>query len=421
MKRTILLLLIFSLFLPSEAETVIFWEAHENDGNFSGYYDKSYALCYIEDTQEVMYVHSSETKILANNWLTYTPYSNRIYMPYNTTHLYFSSFSFSIYPNMYSFHDPISNEYFFVDHDFKVLRFNDTYYHSGWDTEGLIATYINYTNIFEDFYKPIERTSYDMAYDYQHRNIVLFGGYNGKTLGDTWIFSIEERRWYQVTPEIHPSRRSGHAMVFHPDGSIYLMGTAAESKFWKFNSESEIWTELPNQYDLSSIYTTLLYDTYNEKILAYQNSILYAINEITGYWTYIGIGGFTSEYYNGHWIMMENTSLILGSNTFYELHLDLHISQSYSNPNVTTVTETTTVGLATTTNTQRITDFTTEISTVTDAVTDTSTLTETIFDTITLTNSSSYNGNISNSTTTPIYLSAIIIPSMVLIVIKRMK
>jgi hypothetical protein len=56
------------------------------------------------------------------------------------------------------------------------------------------------------------RYDHAMAFDPVRQRVVLFGGYGGTYLSDTWLW--DGTNWTQVFPPNSPSRRSSHRMVY---------------------------------------------------------------------------------------------------------------------------------------------------------------------------------------------------------------
>jgi hypothetical protein len=76
---------------------------------------------------------------------------------------------------------------------------------------------------------PSQRSTPAIAYDATHGQIVMFGGYTGSYLNDTWVFN--GTTWTDVTPADpakSPSIRSNEQMVYDPaTGNVVLFGGLA--------------------------------------------------------------------------------------------------------------------------------------------------------------------------------------------------
>src|ERR1700733_3508008 len=73
---------------------------------------------------------------------------------------------------------------------------------------------------------PSPRETHALAYDATHGQVVLFGGFSGSYLNDTWVFN--GTTWTNVTPANPangPSPRSNVEMVYDPaTGNVVLFG-----------------------------------------------------------------------------------------------------------------------------------------------------------------------------------------------------
>ncbi|HEY3626097.1 MAG TPA: kelch repeat-containing protein, partial [Terracidiphilus sp.] len=70
---------------------------------------------------------------------------------------------------------------------------------------------------------PSARYIHAITYDAAHGQVVLFGGFGGGDLNDTWLWN--GTNWTQATPANSPSARSAHAMVYDAArGQVVLFG-----------------------------------------------------------------------------------------------------------------------------------------------------------------------------------------------------
>ena len=97
---------------------------------------------------------------------------------------------------------------------------------------------------------PSERSGAAMAYDAQSDRVILFGGSMAPTtLDDTWAYDLENNTWTNMNPTIHPSARSGHAMVYDAlrDRVVLLGGASCPSLLndtWAYDFNSNTWANL---------------------------------------------------------------------------------------------------------------------------------------------------------------------------------
>ena len=70
---------------------------------------------------------------------------------------------------------------------------------------------------------PSVRSTPAITYDAAHGQVVMFGGFNGSYLNDTWLWN--GTTWKQAFPQNSPSPRSNVQMVYDPArGNVVLFG-----------------------------------------------------------------------------------------------------------------------------------------------------------------------------------------------------
>jgi len=84
---------------------------------------------------------------------------------------------------------------------------------------------------------PAARVDGTIAYDPATRRLYLFGGQGSETLNDLWTYSLEQRRWEQIsTPGENPPARFGHTLVLDaPRNRLIVFGGQAGGFF------SDVW------------------------------------------------------------------------------------------------------------------------------------------------------------------------------------
>ncbi len=87
-----------------------------------------------------------------------------------------------------------------------------------------------------------------MAYDSTNNVVVLFGGYNGLNLNDTWEYSPGTNTWTEVFPPTMPSARAYSAMAYDSTNNrIVLFGGVSdldwERDTWEYNAGANTWQE----------------------------------------------------------------------------------------------------------------------------------------------------------------------------------
>ena len=102
---------------------------------------------------------------------------------------------------------------------------------------------------------PTFRIWYDLAYDSQSDRIILFSGESGH-LNDTWAYDYDTNTWTEMTPDVSPSDRWGHAMAYdaesdrvimwgaHERDPVDLMSDEEHETVWAYDYESNTWTAI---------------------------------------------------------------------------------------------------------------------------------------------------------------------------------
>jgi len=87
---------------------------------------------------------------------------------------------------------------------------------------------------------PSNRGFHNLAYDLGHSVTVLFGGWDGSYLGDTWAW--DGTNWTRLTPAIAPAPRLAHAMAYDLGrGRVVLFGGAVGTGAGIDNDETWEW------------------------------------------------------------------------------------------------------------------------------------------------------------------------------------
>jgi hypothetical protein len=71
---------------------------------------------------------------------------------------------------------------------------------------------------------PCSRRNSPLVYDAKNKFFVLFGGdHEDYLLNDTWLLDLDKKTWKRARPELIPSPRAGHALVYLPRSNKVAM------------------------------------------------------------------------------------------------------------------------------------------------------------------------------------------------------
>jgi N-acetylneuraminic acid mutarotase len=138
-----------------------------------------------------------------------------------------------------------------------------------------------------------------MVYDSLTGKVILFGGYDGGFLDDTWAYDPAANTWTELKPSGEtPPGRYGQCMVYDPaSAKVILFGgdrpwvnpagrttTYSLDDLWAYDPVANTWTELEpsGEEPLGRAYSSLVYDYAVNKVILFgglNGSIL--LNEFT--------------------------------------------------------------------------------------------------------------------------------------------
>jgi hypothetical protein len=100
----------------------------------------------------------------------------------------------------------------------------------------------------EQYPVPPSRRNAPLVFDEKNRVFVLFGGdHEDYQMNDTWILDLERKSWRRAKPELAPSPRAGHAMVYLPNcGRVAIYEGYAASSDPSYGA-SPAWTLNPRE------------------------------------------------------------------------------------------------------------------------------------------------------------------------------
>jgi N-acetylneuraminic acid mutarotase len=103
---------------------------------------------------------------------------------------------------------------------------------------------------------PPARRFATMAFDPGREQIILFGGYNGHLLNDTWAYDAKANTWINLAPSQSPPARAGAAMALdQTTGLIILFGGYSGDHYqdtWGYDAKENKWLNLTSTSRSSS-------------------------------------------------------------------------------------------------------------------------------------------------------------------------
>jgi len=128
--------------------------------------------------------------------------------------------------------------------------------------------------------KPPARMFHNMVYDSTNDRTILFGGYDGNFLADTWVYNYTDNSWTnRTTPgsSNKPPARFDHAMVYDSTNDRTILFGGYDGNFladtWVYNYTDNSWT---NRTTLGSsnkpparYQHTMVYDSTNDRTILF--------------------------------------------------------------------------------------------------------------------------------------------------------
>lgn len=97
---------------------------------------------------------------------------------------------------------------------------------------------------------PSGRISAAMVHDAREDRVVLFGGYSGNFLGDTWSYDPGNATWTELFPAVGPTSRAYAASAYDSrTDRVFLFGGLGVSyqvlrDLWEFDLRNDTWTNM---------------------------------------------------------------------------------------------------------------------------------------------------------------------------------
>jgi hypothetical protein len=123
--------------------------------------------------------------------------------------------------------------------------------------------------------KPPERDRTALAYDSESDRFVLFGGFNGVELNDTWAYDPKNNTWTNMTTSSTPPERCAHRMAYDPKIDRILLfggmiGAYYYSDLWAYDYNSNKWTNLyPSSVPPGRYKYAMAYDSQSDRLVIF--------------------------------------------------------------------------------------------------------------------------------------------------------
>lgn len=122
---------------------------------------------------------------------------------------------------------------------------------------------------------PTGRSGLAMAYDKWSDRVILFGGYDGKYLNDTWAYDLNTNTWTNMSPDSSPAARHCHAMAYDIESDRVILfgghdGTYYYGDTWAYDWDTNTWTQMsPASWPNVRLSHAMAYDSESERVILY--------------------------------------------------------------------------------------------------------------------------------------------------------
>jgi len=144
---------------------------------------------------------------------------------------------------------------------------------------------------------PSPRERGGIVYATKHDFIVLFGGYTGsRRLNETWIYNVKTNQWTQMFPAVAPTPRNNFGMTYDSKHDLVIVfGGASDAgnlrDTWAYNITANLWMNMtsavsPSPRALSSSGQELVYDESHDVVLLFGGSEVWLSTAEDDTWAY---------------------------------------------------------------------------------------------------------------------------------------
>ena len=140
-----------------------------------------------------------------------------------------------------------------------------------------------WTNMAPPGDKPGARENHATAPIYGTDKVLLFGGWDGTRLGDTWVYDLSENKWTNKNYPPGISERSSHDMtsIYGDDKVLLFGGTVGGGRTYIYDLSDNEWTRKYPQNHSTSEHNPKMASIYND-----DKVILYGGDEGPNTWVY---------------------------------------------------------------------------------------------------------------------------------------
>lgn len=145
---------------------------------------------------------------------------------------------------------------------------------------------------------PSPRERGGMVYATKHDLVMLFGGFDGsKMLDETWVYSFKINRWTQRFPAVSPPRRNNLGMTYDSKHDVVIvfgggdrqLGTFGDT--WAYNITANVWMNMtpaisPSPRSLSTSGLQMVYDESHDAVVLFGGSPIWLSTAVNDTWAY---------------------------------------------------------------------------------------------------------------------------------------
>ncbi len=140
---------------------------------------------------------------------------------------------------------------------------------------------------------PFPRSDHAMAYDAQSDRVILFGGFAGFVVGETWAYDFNSNSWTDMSATPSPTARGAGQMVYdtRSDRVILFGGVNGiiYDETWAYDFDTNAWTQLsPSTKPPPEACFALAYDAESDRVILFgfdQRHATWAYDFNTNAWT----------------------------------------------------------------------------------------------------------------------------------------